>query len=164
MERVLYIISILSCILLGTRCVNAPDFEDEPKIEFLDWTTNTMRQGDLNTDSVFIRLSFEDGDGDLGFPSDDLTRDIFIYDVRTGELQEQLKMPEIPEDGTGNGISGEITLRVYNTCCIFPQGIPPCAAPTQYPLDTIQYDIHIEDRAGNESNVVRTPVMILRCE
>ena len=154
------------CLLvfaLLTACVNPPDFPDEPVLTFEMLTKNELQQGDFNEDSLFVVLSFTDGDGDIGRPSDDTTRDIVVFDNRTGKIQERFKMPEVPEDGTGNGVEGDITIRIYNTCCLYPRNFPPCSRLAQYPLDTISYDIYITDRSGHQSNVVTTPNVVLRC-
>jgi hypothetical protein len=155
------LVAILS--MCAMACVTPPDYPDEPEITFEGWSTDTMDQGNLNNDSVFIFLSFTDGDGDIGYPADSPEKDIFVVDGRTGSIQDELKMPEVPEDGTGNGINGDITLRLFNTCCIFPRNIPPCSRGTGIPLDSLFYEIYIVDRAGNESNRIITPTMYLRC-
>jgi len=154
---------IATSVLLVIGCIDPPDFPDEPTIEFLGWSKSTMNQGDLNGDSVLIQLSFTDGDGDLGYPANDPTQDIFVIDTRTGVIQDRLKMPEVPEEGTGNGVNGELTLRIFNTCCFFPKNIPPCTSTNLYPTDTLRYEIYIEDRSGNESNRIMTPEMVLKC-
>lgn len=156
-------IGILIGLAVLVGCIDPPDYPNEPEIEFLSWSKNTMNQGDLNGDSVLIRLTFTDGDGNIGYPASDPTPDIFVIDSRTGIIQDRLKMPEVPEEGTGNGINGELTLRIFNTCCFFPKNIPPCTVTNMYPTDTLHYEIYIEDRAGNRSNTISTPMMILRC-
>jgi len=60
------------------------------------------------------------GDGDLSLPDTD-SIDIFLTDSRIG-LQTPLSLPLIPEEGTGNGISGDIFINLINetgVCCIF---------------------------------------------
>lgn len=160
-----YKVQIWCWVLLGlSSCVNPPDFPEEPVLTFESLSKSEMLQGDFNEDSLFVLLSFTDGDGDIGRPTTDSTRDIVVFDNRTGKVQERFKMPEVPEDGTGNGIEGEITIRLFNTCCLFPGTFPPCSKVAQYPFDTITYDIYISDRAGHQSNTVTTTAVILRCD
>jgi hypothetical protein len=123
-----------------------------------------MTQDNLNTDSVFLYFSFTDGDGDLGLESTDTSRNIFIIDKRTGNFQDKFKSPYIPEEGIGNGITGDIELLLFTTCCLFPENIPPCSSPAEYPLDTIIYEIYITDRSGNKSNIIETEPIVLMCK
>jgi len=145
-------------------CINAPDYPDEPEIEYIGLSKSTLDQNSLNTDSLFVTFSFTDGDGDLGHEPADTSRNIFIKDLRTGNFQDKFKSPYIPEEGIGNGITGDIELLLFTTCCLFPDAsIPPCSAPDQFPLDTVIYEIFIKDRAGNESNKIKTEPIIIRC-
>jgi hypothetical protein len=150
-------------ITVMAGCVKAPDHPIEPVLTYGGISSQSMDQGSFNNDSLYVFLSFTDGDGDLGYSSQDTTTDILVYDNRTNQLQERLKLPEVPDEGTSNGIEGEITLRLFNTCCLFPRNIPPCSSPQQYPTDTISYSILIIDRAGNKSNAITTDEVILRC-
>ena len=158
------IILQISIVLLIASCVSAPDYPDEPFIEFMGLSKTTMVQNTVNTDSVFVFLSFTDGDGDLGHGVTDTFTNVFITDSRSGFIQDRFKTPEIPPEGANNGISGTMRLLLYTTCCIFPDQIPPCSAPDQYPTDTLHFDIFLRDRAGNESNVVSTSDIILFCD
>jgi hypothetical protein len=61
----------LSVLLLGmVSCLDTEDFPDTPSIEF-----NEIRYaevgGFLESDSLILKLNFEDGDGDLGLRADD---------------------------------------------------------------------------------------------
>ncbi len=149
-------------ILLSYSCSKTSD-DIKPKISLLSFSKDTLKQGDLNQDSVFISFRFEDGDGDLGWGSSDLRRDIFVMDDRTNLIMDQFKIPDSPSSN-GKPITGQLTIRVYTTCCIFPNQIPPCTTPPQYPFDSLTLDIYLKDRAGNESNHIKTPRIILRCE
>jgi len=123
-----------------------------------------MIQNSLNTDSIFVKFSFKDGDGDIGLEPDVFERNIFIIDNRTGDTYDAFKAPVIPEQGASKGISGEVTLRLFTTCCLFPDNIPPCESPPQYPTDMLTLDIYIKDRAGNESNRITTTPITLFCD
>jgi len=112
------------------------------------------------TDSVFVSFNFEDGDGDLG---KDQILDLFVIDNRTDEIYNNFSIPMLPEQGAGNGISGQISFKIFSTCCIFPDGIPPCESPTEYPDNELSLSIYIVDRAGNQSNTIQTSTIQLLC-
>ncbi len=157
-------LNILFLIILSfCGCITSPDYPIEPVIEYAGVSKTFMTQNNLNTDSLYLYLTFTDGDGDLGHQPEDTTRNIFIIDSRTGNIQDKFKSPFIPEEGVGNGISGDIQLLLYTTCCLFPENIPPCSAPTKYPTDTIVYQIYLKDRAGNISNTIQTEPIVILC-
>jgi hypothetical protein len=152
---------LLACLTIAS-CVNPPEFPVEPVITYEGMNKSEIYQftnGPL--DSITIHFSFTDGDGDLSqLDSDSI--DIFVEDSRLG-IQTPFSLPLIPQEGTGNGISGDIFITIINTtgiCCIFNNRL--CAADERFPVDTFSYSIQIVDRAGNFSNVIRTdPINIL---
>lgn len=157
-------IQILAAVLIGMMtfsCINRPDFPDEPVIEFISMNRNQLVQDNFNTDSLRVTFSFTDGDGDLG-NNDSLN--IFIRDNRDQFIASQYRLPMLPTEGASRGIEGELTITVYTTCCIFPDGTPPCTPSQLYPRDTLTYDIFIKDRAGNISNTITTNPIILLCQ
>lgn len=159
----LFLFSVLSI----AACTNAPDFPLEPQIEFVGMSKSSMVQNSLNTDSIFISISFTDGDGDLGGVSPmSFNQNLFVIDNRTGENYDQFRIPEIPPEGATNGISGEIILRLFTTCCLFPEEAlaQPCDAPLDFPTNELTLDIYIMDRAGNRSNTVTTDPIVLLCD
>ncbi len=149
-------------------CTKPPNYPIEPVIEFERMSRNTMIQGDKNTDSIVVTISFTDGDGDLG--SNDSIFDIFVKDTRfpdvPGANPIQYKMPFVPIQGVGNGISGEISILTYNSCCTYDSLFNPCdtMAYVVFPTDDLILEIFIKDRAGNESNRVLTDTIILDCK
>ena len=156
-------------MLLSTAtwsCVNAPDYPTEPVIEYLAANKTTIAQGNAGArpDTLLIRFSFTDGDGDIGFESDSL--DVFLTDSRDGFV-ELKKLPVIPREGAGNGISGNISLRIPNTpfriCCTFPNGATACQPNEQFLTDTFSYAIQIRDRSNNFSNKIRTETFTILC-
>lgn len=165
-SKVRYYLFVLVVIIIAA-CTNAPDFPIEPQIEYLGASKQSMTQNSLNTDSIFITISFTDGDGDIGGVSaESFNQNIFIKDNRTGENYDQFRIPEIPPQGASNGISGEITMRLYTTCCIFPEEAQAaaCDAPIDFPTNELTLDIFMTDRAGNMSNVITTEPFTILCD
>ena len=155
------ILLYLFLIVAFATCIRPPDYPVEPQIELAGMTKTTMRQGFGTEDSVYITLSFTDGDGDLGGISGKDSLNVFITDKRNNKPVEQTyRIPFVPEAGAKNGISGEIRFLMYTTCCL---SLEPCIATPVRPTDTLIYDIYIKDRAGHASNVIKTNPIILQC-
>ena len=154
----------LTLILSGwIACKDEVQTSDIPTIKYLSTNKIIMRQGDLNQDSIWLNFSFSDGDGDLGFGSSSGNQDIFLIDTRTNQLQDAFKIPDLPEAG-GKPISGNASILIFTTCCLFPNNIPPCSNPTQFPVDSIRYELYIKDRAGHESNHEFSDWIVLMCQ
>ena len=146
-----------------STCTNPPDYPIEPVIEYVGLSKNTIQQGIAGNplDTIDIIFSFTDGDGDIG-SADSLN--IFITDSRF-DFRDVKKIPPIPDQGTGNGITGEITLRIPNRqlCCTFPNTTSTCFRNQEFPVDTFSYTIQIRDRADNFSNKIQTEPINLIC-
>ena len=156
MKNVFFVAFALIVIGFAT-CIRPPDYPIIPRIAFVRMTKNTLKQGNTSSDSLRLTLSFEDGDGDIG-SSDSLN--VFLTDTRqSGATPESFRMPFVPEQGAKNGISGEISLLLYTTCCL-----PGCGSQLNKPVDSLFYNIYIKDRAEHKSNVIRTPLIALRCK
>ena len=157
-----YLIAPLVVCCLAA-CVKAPEFPVEPVITFESLNKNEIFQFTNGpVDSLLIQFSFTDGDGDISSATGDSVN-VFLTDSRLG-IEEPFRLPAIPPEGTGNGISGDIFVNVINTtgiCCIFNRRI--CAEDPSFPRDTFSYSIRMVDRAGNSSNVIRTPPIDILC-
>lgn len=158
-----YFIPSLILVLGFSACINPPDYPVEPVISFDSMTKNTMNQDILGLrDSTFVFIKFTDGDGDLG--ADNNSTSLFLIDTRQPNAEVTgYAIPKIPEEGSGNGINGRIRIKLYTSCCIYPDGFPACQPYAAYPTDTLVYQLYIKDRAGNESNRISLPPLILRC-
>ncbi len=146
------------------RCVQPPDYPIEPVIEFISLSKNTMRQTPLGQDSILITIGFTDGDGDLGFQSDEPS--IFITDGRDSFAKPPYRLPYIDQQGAGNGISGEISILLPTTCCIYTDpltGFKLSCENVPVKQDSVFYYIRIRDRAGHYSNQIATPKIRLIC-
>lgn len=162
-----YLIAAVVALLTFSYCIQPPDYPVEPVIEYIGVSKNLLRQGEGYSDSLLVTFSFTDGDGDIGYPANDPTPSVFIRDSRDGFEKPPLQLPYVEPQGASNGISGEITVKLPTTCCIFisPQGIPfACEeVPFSVKFDTFFYYIRIRDRAGNLSNEIQTEPIQLQC-
>ncbi len=159
----LYSLILISFLI---SCTQPPDYPIEPVIEFTSLSRNFMNQGTGLEDSIIVTFSYTDGDGDLGSMNDSL--DVYFDDIRlTDGIPLTYKLPFVPLQGTGNGISGEIAIQIPTSCCIAFDNpfLNLCLTPLPdlYPIDTLVYAIFIKDRAGNESNHILTDDIILNC-
>jgi hypothetical protein len=154
---------LLLVVLTFATCIKPPDYPIEPQIEFTGLSKTTMRQGQLGSeDSLYLFFSFTDGDGDIGGVGQDKdSLNIFLTDKRNNQLAERFRIPFVPEQGAGNGISGEVQVLLFTTCC---NVLPPCEPSLTKPIDTLVYEIYIKDRAGNKSNVIQTSPIFLQCK
>jgi len=149
-------------------CVQPPDYPKEPVITYVGLSKNLIQQGEGYEDSLAVWFTFTDGDGDLGYPETDPTASVFIRDSRDSFPKPPLQLPYVEPQGAGNGISGEIMVILPTTCCIYisPEGFPSVCedVPPFFQFDTFYYYIKIRDRAGNESNEIKTDAIILKCQ
>lgn len=155
---------ILCFLLTGTAllyfsCTQAPEYPIEPVIKFESFGKTVLEQN--GKDTTELVFSFTDGDGDLG---DIDSLNIFITDLRSNFQEAGFRIPFIPPQGTGNGISGLVSFKLPSSCCTYPVGGPLACSPSEeFPFDTVRYSIYIRDRALNMSNVIETEDLVLLC-
>ncbi len=129
-------------------CLNPPDYSPIPAITFDSLSATSARVGH---DSITFFIGFTDGDGDLGSAN---VPNLFFTDSRTG-YPDSFKVPSLTPDGNVKAISGTIAYTFSTFSCTPPQNRQ---------FDTLHYTIYVEDRAGNKSNEVLTPEIILQCQ
>ena len=154
--RMLILGSLLAAVAI-VQC-RRTKFSSVPAIEILGISRDTMVQGAFNQDSILVYLAIRDGDGDIGEGPDDTLPNIEITLINTGVV-EYIRMPEIEHNASP--IYAEATVRIYMTCCVYDDAIPPCT-----PTDSVQhlvYQIRIRDQRGQWSNSVQTTPIALLC-
>lgn len=150
-------------------CREKEEYPPQPRIEFLSFTKFEHPSG-YDTLGVLL-ISYTDGDGDLGIPGWDTTAYNFFvsyFVMKNGELQPGTFFntqtgqfdtihfnnrfgPLAPDDYTG-WIKGEIE-----------DTIKPLYDPrSTKEFDTIQFKVYLRDQAGNQSNTVETPLIIVK--
>jgi hypothetical protein len=117
-------------------------------------------------DSADLQIKFKDGDGDIGVPEDDSTRNlrvIYYYKDTVTHLYraytpcpngcDTLRIGYIiksPSDAyKGKPISGEISVRLQKF-------------RHSKKIKNVKYVIYLYDKAGNKSNVVITPELLVQ--
>ncbi len=150
-------------------CIKPETFPPEPRI--LD-----VRFDRSNVDSkeaFFVYIDFQDGDGDLGSPESVGEANVFLIDPRPNNIDISLpkdtqtfSMRFIEPQGSNESIEGTINIHQQVGNCCLHVIIPgfACNQPKEFPdYDTIYYDIYIKDRAGNLSNILKAPPLVVKC-
>lgn len=169
MSKSLCYLVVIVLFLAVIGCVKPPDYPDEPVITSVTLNKNVIPQATNNApvDTLIITIGFTDGNGDL---SDEETEpNIELVDSRDSTILPN-RIPAINEQGTENGIRGEIRILIPNKtggskgiCCIFPDR-RICDVDSRYPINTYHYSVRIKDRAGNWSNAMDTPEITILCQ
>ena len=115
--------------LLWACTSGAPSYPDEPRIEYRRISSTDVQSG--ASDSLWITIFFEDGDGDLGSAEftpcvntcdvagclDSTGIDVFITDSRNECFATVLQLPDLTQDNRIDDISGEIDLKLTGVNC-----------------------------------------------
>jgi len=153
------IILLFTIMGLGiTACIQPPNYPIEPEIEFVSVSKSEVAQA---IDTFRITFSYTDGDGDIGLDLDDPENNVIITDSRTG-FEETFKVPIIPQQGASNGISGEVSLLVFASCCL--NSNPICLPTPNANPEEITYTVQMFDKAGNASNIIQASPIFLICD
>jgi hypothetical protein len=165
MQKNIYVLWLLMLVVFVGSCIQPPSYPVEPEITYLGINKNTISQGAV-PDTLIVNFEFTDGDGDLSTSSDNPEIDIFFTDNRQGSVSVY-KYPLIADEGTANGISGDVFVNIPNTigniCCIYSNGDNPCS-PHPGEIDTFSFSIQIKDRADNYSNIIETEPIYILCD
>jgi len=158
MRLILQISFFLSLCLVA--CDNSVENLDRPpELVYQGLINSSMQQG-LGTDSVDIRLTFSDLDGDLSGVNE---LDIFIIDNRDGSEYIVRSFPQLPNNGRVQ--EGTMILTLPNSCCIYPPEAmtPACDRNPRYPENRFTVDVYIEDLNRNQSNRITTDTITMNC-
>jgi hypothetical protein len=167
MKLITKIILILLILLFAglTGCIKEEQYPLEPKIEFGSFATAKDLSG---KDSLGqITISYTDGDGNIGlYPLDtveprkynfylkimqSVNNQLVEYKPADTNVTFNARIPLLTPNGRNKNIKGNITmtLELY-------------FARQMLKSDTIAFEIYIKDRDLNKSNVVKTPLFIIK--
>ncbi len=149
--KAIYGLSITFAIIVYASCNRTPAFPPEPRILSVTVNKTTINTG-IDTDTLKVIFEFTDGDGDIGRPENDTVPDVFITDDRTGYTYEY-RLPQVDQLRAQRGIKATAIIDII--------GIISCRPFRNF--DTTSFSVQIRDRAGNMSNIEKTPQIILNC-
>jgi len=148
---------LATIVLVGlSSCLQGTKYPDEPQIEFISavfqdsidpFLQNTVYIG-------VITFGFTDGDGDIGVSQGDTTKNMFAYQIGISNGEQQspelldYTIPYVTPEGQNKSLKGEIDIDVM-------------ISPLLFPYDSVQFEIYIEDRDKNQSNIITTPIIVL---
>jgi len=166
---------LLNCVLISFfgsaiffSCKDSENYPPVPQLTFESFT-NLRTYAGIDTMGIMI-LSFTDGDGDLGLTDYDTSINFYVkyYRMKNGVLEVGTRY---------NSTTGEIepinfNTRIPNLAPVFYTGwlkgeiqdtIIPLSDPTSSKTyDTVMYEAWIFDRAGHQSNVIQTPLILVK--
>ncbi len=133
---------IVGSMLIFASCAKDDDIEysDVPEIQLLQLSHDTIREYE---DVLVIRISYKDGDGDVGFENPQEYA-LHVRDIRLEAFDGFYVGPLAPPDANVP-IQGELTIE-FPSLFLFGSGV----------LEQTKFEIKMIDRAGNESNVLET--------
>jgi hypothetical protein len=168
------VIILLGSCILSQSCKKKDEYPVVPYIEFMSFTKWTG--GGLDT-ALTMKISFTDGDGDIGLSDDTMPpfnphgryyyNFLITYMEKKGgqwkyylvfnNITQQYdtvnfnsRIPWLTPDGGNRAIKGEIDLMMK------------LLRPAEANYDTVRFDAFIYDRSFNKSNVIRTPEVIMK--
>lgn len=162
---IFFVAVLLTVVLYGCEL---PIFPKEPAISFKELKYNKT------ADTLVLTITFRDGDGDLGISTDD-TLEAFNYYVepfkKTSEGFKPAQLPQftpgvvstfngrfpvLKRDGQPGPIEGDLDYTIVLLD-------PPDFTNENYivPYDTIRFQVYINDRQKNRSNMVTSSEVVV---
>ena len=137
-------------VLLVTGCSKEEimKFSNVPEIQLVELSHDTIRQYE---DVLSIRISYKDGNGDLGFESPEEYA-LFIRDIRLESFDGFYIGPLAPP-GAGVPIQGNLNVE-FPSLFLFGNGA----------VENTRFQIKMIDREGNESNLLETGTVAITRE
>lgn len=139
-------------VVITTSCLKNDEYSSVPELTFISY--NTFSSDGVDVDSAVYTFSFTDGDGDLG-SDDSAVVNCFLHyyekDADTMKLYpsfiREYRLPSLTPNAKNKAIDGEISLT-----------LKPAPIFNPFNDSTYQWGCTVMDRAGNESNEIRTEI------
>lgn len=158
----------LVLVVIVSSCYKEPEFGLTPAIDF-DSISKDIRIDQQNggkKDSIIVSIKYQDGDGDLGYDTEEIGAEVprtdYNYVVKTlrkvkGAFVEYKRLetlsgffPRLKNDSKPGPIEGKLSYRIEFYTAFEP-----------FKNDTIRFEIYIKDRAGNKSNTTLSDPIII---
>jgi hypothetical protein len=166
-QIILFLFSIVA-VLTFNACYKEPNFSLTPEISFnkIEKFIRLDQFSGAKKDSIILTVNFKDGDGDLGYNSDEIGKKVsqtdYNYVVKSsrkikGKLTEFKPSetfsgfyPKLKTDDKIGPIEGKLSYRIQIETAFWP-----------VKKDTLVFEIYIKDRAGNKSNSISTEPLVI---
>lgn len=139
------IIFLLSCVLVFSSCKKEEEDPIAPVLEFKSISSTSVVQFD---NEIVVTFGYEDHQGDLGHQDPDIVS-LRVKDARLDEADMYHIPPMTPEEQELH-IKGTYSVNL-NHVFLLGNGAS----------ETTKFTIQIQDRAGNWSNEIVTPVVTI---
>jgi hypothetical protein len=157
--KILFVVFAFSMLVFS--CKKEETYSEIPEIKFKSISVEDSIDYLNVTKKVSIVFSIIDGDGDIGIQVDenDTTSlqyyDLFVklFEIKNGKTNEitdtisNKRMPYVGDITQGEVLKADVQFNVYYL---------------KSALDSIFYEISVQDRALNKSNSIRTSVISLK--
>ena len=117
-----------------------PIYSNVPEISSVSVNPTTVRE---YKDSIAFKLSYVDGNGDLGENDPNVTN-LFLTDNRVN-ITYGFRISQLAPDNANIVIKGQLLVVLKNT------GITDNSSS-----QTVTYSLYLKDRSGNQSNTIST--------
>jgi len=148
LRNICLFIGLISILLFTSSC-NKDEIDEisaVPSIELVSLSSDTITEFE---ETLIITISYEDGDGDLGFEATDEYA-LLVRDIRLEEFDEFYLGPLAPPN-VDIPIRGELKIE-FPTLFIFGNN----------EKETTRFEIKMVDRKMNESNLLVTENIIIK--
>ena len=147
-----YMILLLSLMMAWVGCGkdDAAEISPIPAIQFMSISPDLVVEF---TEPVIIRISYTDGDGDLG-ENEPEVKNLFVMDNRN-QVTFQFRIPELAPEGANIAITGELPVELNNVAVLDENAAQ----------ESVVYTVWVVDRAGNQSNQIDTdPITVIQTD
>ncbi len=129
-----------------------------PEISLLEVNPRIVIAANPN-DTVYIRMTFKDKNGDVGIGGNSSDYDMYLIDSRD-KSEVGYRIPQLPSETNENkpGLQGTIILAVEAAFLNLRED------SAHLESDTLTWDLYIKDLAGHHSNTITTPEVILKAK
>lgn len=139
------VLSFVWIVILLTSCNKEDEINPVPQIEFISISSMTVEQFENN---LSIKISYIDENGDIGFQDPDIYS-LRVKDARLAEY-DWYHIPPLTPNLEELNISGQFDLQVNS---LFLLG--------NASEEVTSFSIQMRDRAGNWSNTIQTPQILI---
>ncbi|MEL6625663.1 MAG: hypothetical protein AAFQ83_20880 [Bacteroidota bacterium] len=146
MKQILLLLAISLILWTGCKQDELPGdiLSPIPQISLIDISPTSVQALD---DEIRFEVQYQDGDGDLG--SSDDAKNLFIQDVRI-DNPHAFHLQQLAPDEANVPIQGTFVVTL-------PFTILTDNAAEQ----NVSFEIYVVDRAGNQSNILTTPEIVV---